>query len=264
MMTTIIVTAIVLLLVCHWLKAKVASKKDPERRSGLESLLVSLMVMHRKGVEDAAETLRTAEISREEGLQKCKDAITDLNESFKKELTAIRLNKSNLEEKVLPDLRKKPGYYTGKASEAKKKYEKYLADSEAPGAKNPEKIKEMAAKYKAQGCRYLAFRQKATDRIEKAEDFLQNIDFTIEETKMSYESHKMELDDLKSELEMMIGNISTAKFQESIALIKGIKDETAGKLRAQNAKIEAEQWISSQTEETTISTGGFEGDFDNL
>lgn len=266
MVTTIIAVTVVILLFMMWIKAKTASRKEPEQRSALESILVTLFVMHRKNMEEAAETLRTAEISREEGLQKCKDAIRDLNESFTKELTAIKLNKANLKEKVLPELRKKPGYYNGKASEAKKKYEEYKAQAEAPGAHNPEKILEMAGKYKSQGCKYLAFKKKATDRIEKAEDYIQNIDFTIEETKMTYESHKMELDDLKSELEMMIGNISSAKFNESITLIRSIKDETAGKLRAQNAKIEAEQWINGQQAESegSVSSNEFADDFDKL
>lgn len=260
------IIAIVVLIIALWLKAKSASRKTPEQRTAFESIMVTLFVMHRKNMEEAADTLRTPEISREEGIQRCKDAIRDLNDSFQRELTAILQNKANLKDKILPELRKKPGYYNGKAQEAKKKYQEYLDQSNEPGAKNPEKIRAMAEKYKQQGCKFLAFKKKSLDRIDKAEDFLQNIDFTIDETKMTYEERKTTLDDLKADLEMMIGSISGAKFGESLTLIRSIKEETADKLRAQNARVEAESWVSGVQEEadSSVVPGEFTDDFDKL
>ena len=266
MFTGIIVIAVIILIAALWLKAKSASRKTPESRTAVESILVTLFVMHRKNLEETASNLRTAEISREEGIQKCKDAIRDLDESFTRELTAIKLNKANLEQKILPELRKKPGYYNGKAQEAKKKYQEYLDQSNAEGAKNPEKIRAMADKYKAQGCKFLAFKKKALDRIDKAEDFLQNIDFTIDETKMTYEERKTALDDMRQDLEMMIGSISGSRFTESLNLIRSIKEETADKLMAQNARIEAESWVQGVQEEadSAVSASEFTDDFDKL
>jgi len=253
-------------LIMLWLKAKSGARKTPEQRTAVESILVSLFVMHRKNLEEAAETIRTPEISREEGIQRCKDAVKELNDSFQHELTLILQNKANLKDRILPELRKKPGYYNGKAQEAKKKYQEYLEQAEAEGAKNPEKIRAMAEKYKAQGCKFLAFKKKSLDRIDKAEDFLQNIDFTIDETKMTYEERKTALDDMRQDLEMMIGNISGAKFTDSLNMIRAIKEETADKLRIQNARIEAESWVQGVQEEseTSISASEFTDDFDKL
>jgi hypothetical protein len=266
MLTTVIVFAVIIVLIMLWLKAKSGARKTPEQRTAVESILVSLFVMHRKNLEEAAETIRTPEISREEGIQRCKDAVKELNDSFQHELTLILQNKANLKDRILPELRKKPGYYNGKAQEAKKKYQEYLEQAEAEGAKNPEKIRAMAEKYKAQGCKFLAFKKKSLDRIDKAEDFLQNIDFTIDETKMTYEERKTALDDMRQDLEMMIGNISGAKFTDSLNMIRAIKEETADKLRVQNARIEAESWVQGVQEEseTSISASEFTDDFDKL
>jgi hypothetical protein len=266
MLTTVIVFAVIIVLIMLWLKAKSGARKTPEQRTAVESILVSLFVMHRKNLEEAAETIRTPEISREEGIQRCKDAVKELNDSFQHELTLILQNKANLKDRILPELRKKPGYYNGKAQEAKKKYQEYLEQAEAEGAKNPEKIRAMAEKYKAQGCKFLAFKKKSLDRIDKAEDFLQNIDFTIDETKMTYEERKTALDDMRQDLEMMIGNISGAKFTDSLNMIRAIKEETADKLRVQNARIEAESWVQGVQEESesNISASEFTDDFDKL
>jgi len=266
MLTTVIVFVVIIGMIMLWLKAKSGARKTPEQRTAVESILVSLFVMHRKNLEEAAETIRTPEISREEGIQRCKDAVKELNDSFQHELTLILQNKANLKDRILPELRKKPGYYNGKAQEAKKKYQEYLEQAEAEGAKNPEKIRGMAEKYKAQGCKFLAFKKKSLDRIDKAEDFLQNIDFTIDETKMTYEERKTALDDMRQDLEMMIGNISGAKFTDSLNMIRAIKEETADKLRVQNARIEAESWVQGVQEEseTSISASEFTDDFDKL
>ena len=264
-MTTVIIVAIALLLLA-WLKARAAARKTPESRSSLETILVTLFTLSRRNLAETAATLRTPEVSREEGLQRCSDAIRELNTAYQTELTAILQTKANLAEKILPGLRKKPGYYNGKAQEAKRKYQEYLDKAEEPGNPNPGRTREMAEKYKQQGCGFLAFRAKALERIDKATGYLQNIDFTIDETKMTYESRKMELDDLRSELEMMIGSISGAKFEQSMSLIRSLKEETAGKLREQNARIEAESWISGAADEerTGSVSSEYMTDFDKL
>jgi hypothetical protein len=65
---------------------------------------------------------------------------------------------------------------------------------------------------------------------------------------------------------MMIGSISGAKFGESLTLIRSIKEETADKLRAQNAQVEAESWVSGVQEEadSSVVPGEFTDDFDKL
>lgn len=262
-LSIVVVAFVVIYLVA---KYKIAAQKDPATRGPLESLLVSIMVGRKRDLQDMANAARTPEISREEGLQRCTEAINDLRKSFLKELEAILMTKSNLSGKILPELKKKPGYYNGKALESKKRYLEYLEKSKEPGAKNPQKLAEMAEKYKKQGLNFLGFRAKALARIDKATDYLQDIDFVIDETKMTYESRRMELDDLKSELEMMIGSISGAKFEQSMSLIRSLKEETADKLRAQNARVEAESWASGV--DASVDTGQdnseWSDDFDKL
>lgn len=244
----VIIIALVLLVLIVVLKTKatIASKKQPESRSGFESILVSLFVIHRKNVEETAAAIRTPEISREEGLQKCKDALEDLKNSFERELIAINQSRTNLRDKILPDLKKKPGSYNAMAIKYKKMYQEQIEKADAPNAINPEKLKALANRYKEQCIRYLSFREKAFSRIEKAEESLQNIEITIEDTKISYDEKRATLEDLQQDLQLMIGTISTAKFNDNIALIQSIKAETADKLHAENARIEAQNWIQSQ------------------
>lgn len=107
-MVTFIIAAIVIIALVLWFKFKIAKHKKPEERSAIESMLVTQGVKNRKSLEEAAGAMRTAEISRDEAMQKTKDAITQLDSDFKTELKNLLLNQSKLSAK-LPQMKLIPG-----------------------------------------------------------------------------------------------------------------------------------------------------------
>lgn len=230
---TFIFVGVVIVLMLLWFKYKVATKKPVEQRSALEKILSAFAVKNRQQMEEAADGIRTPEISREEGIQKCKDAIKQLDMDYKQEYKTLILHRDNLIDK-LPELKKKPGINEGKARTNKKKYEEALAAGET----------ELAEKYKKNSVMYLELKRRATERITKSEKYVRDIKVSIEMASAEYESRKAQLDDMLQEFESMHGMISAVKFNNSIELIKSLRRETADKLRAQNAEIEASNRIT--------------------
>lgn len=248
----IIVVCVILAIVLYF-KWKIAKNKPVEQRSSLEKILTALGTKHQKNMEDAANAIRTPEISKEEGLQRCKQAIKDLESDFRVQLAALINRKENLKDQ-LPKLKQKPGILQGKALTNKKKMEEAEKEGKTELAKN----------YKSNAILFLDLKKKAEARITKAEKTIEETEVVIDSSKASYEAKKFILDDLLAEFETMTSNISTYKFNQSIEVIQSLKRETADKLRTMNAEIEAGNIINDSNNDTGINESEFEDEFNKL
>lgn len=251
-METVIIVAIVVIILLLWVKAKVASKKPVENRSSLDTILVSLFIMGKKSVDETANMIRTPEISKEEALQKTKRAIEELKTDFKNQVQALIETKSKIAEVILPTAKKAPGRLVGQAQAAKKKMEKALADGK----------QEVADRWKRNAVHYLAMKKNALERIEKCEKTLDDIETSIDLSKAEYEMRLITLEDITIELETTVtSSISAAKFNSNMEIIQSLRRETADKLRAQNAAIEASSIVSGDESTGSSSLSVNEGDF---
>lgn len=250
---------VLVLLIILVFKVKIAKNKEPQARSSVEKILVSMFVSVKKNVDDVAEQVRTPEISREECLQKIKEAINSLRSEYEKEMSSLIYHHKRLVEEVIPALKQKPGQYEGKARIWKKKSE----EASKAGDQNLFKVA------KDTSINFLSLKKNALDRIEKAEKQAREAESVRAIAEATYESRKAVLEDIQMEVETSLAsNISSAKFSQSINMINALKRETADKLRKQNADIEASNLANNN--ETSISTdsvvnsGQYEEEFDKL
>lgn len=249
----IIVLALIILYLIFRFKYKVSISKNAEDRTAFEKILASLAVKHRQNMEEAANTIRTPEISRLEGIQRCKDALNNLESDFKTELASLIKREGDLKEQ-LPILKTKPGLNEGKAKTNKKKMEDALAQGQ----------NELAEQYKKNAMMFLDLKKKSLDRIERTEKFLREVGVTIEKSKAEYEMRRAILDDTLAEFESMHGPISKARFNTSMELIQSLRRETVDKIRTQNSEIEASNIVSESSIETNVNSSDYEDEFNKL
>ena len=259
MLTILIILVLVIVAMFLWMKFKVAKNKKPEERSAMESLMASASVKGRKSLEDAADAYRTAEVSKEEGIQKTKDAINQLDSDFKKAIKEMLVYQSNLA-RDLENLKVQPENYENKAKASKKKMQ------EAIDAGKSETI---VALHKKNAIMYLDMKAKTIERIGKAEKTLEEIDANLEITQATYENKKITLQNILQDFKSMTTQISAAKFNDNLAQIQAIRHETIDKLNIQNAEIKAQNYISGVNDstsdlDTTVSSGKYQEEFDNL
>lgn len=249
----IVAICVVIFLIIAF-KVKVAKNKPAEQRTAFEKILATLLVKHQMRMDEAANTIRTASISREEGIQKCKEAIRNLETDYKQELANLIRRRDELKDK-LPELKTKPGLNEGKARNNKKKMEEAQAEGQT----------ELAEQYKANAMMFLDLKKKALDRIERSEKFLREIKVTIEKSKAQYEMRSALLSDTLAEFESMVGPISKARFNTSMEQIQSLRRETVDKIRNQNSEIEAGNMINeSGVNETEINSSAYEDEFNKL
>lgn len=254
-METLIIVLVLVVIAYFIVKYKVSSSKPANERSAMEKIITSIGVSGKQNLEDVANSMRSPEISRAEGIQKCKGALAQLELDYGNELAALMKKRDDLSVKM-EDLKKRPLALENKAKECKRKMENAIANGET----------ELAEEYKKNAMMYLGMKKSAQDRIVSSEKFIKNIKITIEKSQIQYESRRANLEETLQEFETMHGAISTAKFNNSINMIKSLREETAEKLRAQNAEIEAANIIrngSVSSEENTIA-GDFTEEFDKL
>lgn len=256
-MITFIVVIVCVLAVILWFKYKLAKNKKPEDRSAVETILVSQGVKGRKSLEEAAGQIRTAEISKEEGIQRTKDAIAQLDADYKTEMKNMILHQSKLSEKLNNSFKLEPGKLEAKARSSKKKMEEAQAAGKAA----------VAEAHKKNALMYLSQKSKALERIAKTEKTLQDLEVNIELASAAYEGRKGVLQEYLMDFEAMTTAISAAKFNESMEQIQALRRETVDKLTAQNAEIEADNRISGLSDPGNVSnvdTAAFEDEFNNL
>lgn len=258
MITLVVLLVLIIVLGLVWMKFKNAKNKRPEDRSALESIMATVSVNSRKSLEEAAGQLRTAEISKEEGIQKTKDAIAQLDQDFKKQIKDLMVYQSTLS-RDLEVLKSQPSQMEERARASKNRMK---------AAQDSGKSQEVIALHKKNAIMYLDMKAKAIERISKAEKTLEEIDTTLEVTQATYENRKMILQDLLQEFKSFNGPISAAKFNSSLDVIKSLKEETVEKLAIQNAEVRASNFISgtnsSEDTDSAVSSGKYEDEFNNL
>ena len=242
-----------------YMKFKSAKNKRPEERSAVESIMVSASVKGRKNMEETADAIRTVEISKEEGIQKTRDAINQLDLEFKKQIKELMLSQSNLS-RNLSELKEQPAKMEGRAKASKKKMQE---------AMDAGKSETVIALHKKNAIMYLDMKSKVQERIVKVEKILEEIEANLEITQATYENRKVILQDMLQEFKSFTGAISAAKFNDSINIIKSLKEETITKLAIQNAEIKANDFISGTNSETesvdaTVSSGKYDEEFEKL
>lgn len=246
-MVQIILGIAVILLIAFLvkIKVKVAKNKEPQRRSAFESMLVTMLVKARKESEELAENYRTAEDSKEEGIQKIKDSIKELESEYRKQLRDLLYLSSDIEDNLIPGLKSKPKEYLKKAKEYKDKYSEVSNDSSK---------KELADTYKKNALMFLDLKERSERRLEKLIKTKDQIKISIDSATAEFESKKYILSDLLSEFQSSISQtISSANYQKSLDIIKSLRKETLDKLRKETAEITAEKKINSSSD---IEDGG--------
>ena len=123
-----------------------------------------------KSLEEAAGQIRTAEISKEEGIQRTKDAISQLDADYKTEMKNMILHQSKLSEKLNNSFKLEPGKLEAKARSSKKKMEEAQAAGKTA----------VAEAHKKNALMYLSQKSKALERIAKTEKTLQDLEVNIE------------------------------------------------------------------------------------
>lgn len=257
MIGIILTIVVVILIVVLLVKTKIAKNKEPRNRSALEKILVSMFVSAKKDLEEAADQIRTPEVSKEECLQKIKESIASLMSDYEKQMADLIYHQKRLKEEIIPKLKNKPGQYEGKARIWKKKMEE--------AQKSGDTALEKAAKETA--INFLSLKKGALERIDRAEKQYRESETVKAVAEATYESRKATLEDIQMEVETsMSSNISAAKFSQSLNMIKALKEETADKLRKQNASIEASNLVSGSdsTSESIVDPGMFEGELEKL
>lgn len=255
-MTTFIIVIALIAVVYLIFKYKISMSKPADKRTAVEKIMATVGVAHRQGLEEAAEKIRTPEISRAEGIQKCTDAIRQLERDYESELKSLILKRDTLSENM-SKLEATPNQHLEKAKENKRKMQEALDRGE----------NELAETYKQSAYMYLDLKEKAQQRVERSKKFLKDIKVIIEKSNIQYEMKKATLDELLQEFESMQGNISAAKFNDSLDIIKSLRKETTDKLRAQNAEIEAAEKVRGGeygTSTDSVPIGKYNDEFENL
>lgn len=252
-MITFFIIIVVVIAVVLYFKYKIAKNKPVENRSSVERILTGVGVSINKNLNETAEAIRTPEIAKEEGIQRCKEAIKNLDNDFKAELASLIKRRDDLKAQ-LPTMRKKPGSLLGKAQTNKNKMEQAEKNGKT----------ELAAQYKRNAITFLDLKKKALERIKKSEKFLEEIDTAIQSSQANYELKKYTLDDLLAEFETMNTTISAFKYNQSIEIIQSLRRETADKLRSVNAEIEASSIVNDNKLGNEVNESEFEEEFNKL
>lgn len=243
MIGTIIFWVVVIFVLLLIVKYFTGRNKNANERSALEKIVCSIMVKHKQQMNEVADQVRTVEISREEGIQKCKEAMMRLDLDYKEEVKAAMLRKQEIEDN-LPKLRNKPGYHEGKARIAKGKRDE---------AKKAGKSEAICKAHEDNAYLHLELKAKAVDRIKRSEKYHDELEASIEVAQATYEGRRATLDDLLAEFESMTTAISASRFNTSISLIKSLREESITKLREQRVEVETQNLISGNEEESTAS-----------
>lgn len=250
---TYVVIAVIALIVINGFTGW---KKEATKRNAWEKISASFITMWTKKSNEVADSVRTPEITREEGIQKCQTAIRELDNDYKEEVKCTLMRVEEMKDN-LPALKDKPGYYEGKARKAKKS---------AEDAKNADKPEEVWKKYEENCYLYLEYRNRARNRVSKVESAIETYQTSLEVAEAVYEGRRATLDDLLEEFKSMTTAITKAKFTKSLSLINSLRQESVIKLREQRVNIEAENRVAGREDESSISVDrtSLEDDYKNL
>lgn len=249
MVTNVILGCIAVLAAILVFKAFTGKSKPAEQRTSLEKIACSLLVIGRKNVDDAAESIRTAKVMKTEALHEINDALLNLKTNFKQNLVNLKVAHKTLVEKTIPNLKDQPGKLEAKAREAKKNYQASV-----------EKGTPIEA-YKNNAKNYLQMKSQALKNIDKADKMREKLEISIETSKAEYEGRLISLEMTKTELESMI-DIPRIELNESLERIRSLQSELNTRMDRDQIRSEVDNEINNVTE--TSYSADIDAEFDNL
>lgn len=252
-MFSLIGLAVVLIAGFLLFKYFTGKSKKVEQRSAMESIACSVFTIWRKNTEDAAKSIRTVRVIRDEALQEVNDAIRSLNDTYLQNMTSLRTTRKTLEETTIPNLRNLPGNLEAKAKESKKKYLESVESGHPIEA------------YKQTSYKYLNHKKQALLNIEKAEKTLEKISITIETESANYHGRMADLEMIKVNIECTV-DIPQVELNSSLSKIRSLQDEITSRMDEGiiRAEVENEMRGSSVSDGVVVSNSELDAEFEKL
>lgn len=248
-MISIIGTIILVLILFLLFKYFTGKSKPSQERSSMEKIACSLFSIFRKNIDDAATSLRSARVMREEAMQEVNDAIRNLKQSYQDGQTNMRVALKKLKEEILPNLKDQPGKLEGKARKAKKDYQASV-DKGTP-----------IEAYKQNALKYLQLKNKAVTNIKRTEDNITRLSTAIETSKAQYDGNITDLEMIKSELESMV-DIPQIELNNSLNRIQSLQNELSSRMNVDAIRAEVQSEV--REEETATYSADLDAEFNNL
>lgn len=221
--------------------------KPSNQRSSTEKIACALFSIFRSNVDDAANSLRTARVMKEEAIQEVNDAIRNLKKSYEDGQVSMKVALKTLQETTLPNLKDQPGKLEGKARKAKKDYQASV-DKGTP-----------IEAHKQNAIKYLQLKNKALTNIKRTEDNITKLSVAIETSKAQYDGNITDLEMIKAELESMV-DIPQVELNNSLARIQSLQNELTDRMNIDSIRAEVQ---SEMRDEITYSAD-LDAEFNNL
>lgn len=247
LLTILIVLSVLFLLL--WAKYFVGKNKPSQERSSMEKIACSLFSIFRRNVDEAANSLRSARVMRDEAMQEVNDAIRNLKQSYAEGQTNMKVTLKKLQEEILPNLKDQPGKLEGRARKAKKDYQASV-DKGTP-----------IEAYKQNALKYLQLKNKAVNNIKRTEDNITRLSVAIETSKAQYDGNITDLEMIKSELESMV-DIPQIELNNSLNRIQSLQNELTNRMNVD--AIRAEVQSEMREEESATYSADLDAEFNNL
>ena len=215
----------------------------------MEKIACSLFSIFRRNVDDAASSLRTARVMKDEAMQEVNDAIRNLKKSYQEGQVNMKSALKKLQEEILPNLKDQPGKLEGKARKAKKDYEASVDNGHPIEA------------HKQNALKYLQLKNKAVNNIKRTEDNITKLSVAIETSRAQYDGNITDLEMIKSELESMV-DIPQIELNNSLARIQSLQNELTERMNID--AIRAEVQTEMRDEETAVYSADLDAEFANL
>lgn len=248
MLSTILIVLSVLFLLL-WAKYFVGKNKPSQERSSMEKIACSLFSIFRRNVDEAANSLRSARVMRDEAMQEVNDAIRNLKQSYAEGQTNMKVALKKLQEEILPNLKDQPGKLEGRARKAKKDYQASV-DKGTP-----------IEAYRQNALKYLQLKNKAVNNIKRTEDNITRLSVAIETSKAQYDGNITDLEMIKSELESMV-DIPQIELNNSLNRIQSLQNELTNRMNVDAIRAEVQSEV--REEETATYSADLDAEFNNL
>lgn len=215
----------------------------------MEKIACSLFSIFRRNVDEAANSLRSARVMRDEAMQEVNDAIRNLKQSYAEGQTNMKVTLKKLQEEILPNLKDQPGKLEGRARKAKKDYQASV-DKGTP-----------IEAYKQNALKYLQLKNKAVNNIKRTEDNITRLSVAIDTSKAQYDGNITDLEMIKSELESMV-DIPQIELNNSLNRIQSLQNELTNRMNVD--AIRAEVQSEMREEESATYSADLDAEFNNL
>lgn len=215
----------------------------------MEKIACSLFSIFRRNVDEAANSLRSARVMRDEAMQEVNDAIRNLKQSYAEGQTNMKVALKKLQEETLPNLKDQPGKLEGRARKAKKDYQASV-DKGTP-----------IEAYKQNALKYLQLKNKAVNNIKRTEDNITRLSVAIETSKAQYDGNITDLEMIKSELESMV-DIPQIELNNSLNRIQSLQNELTNRMNVDAIRAEVQSEV--REEETATYSADLDAEFNNL